>query len=39
LRDRLKKYRAMAHVNVSVDDVYDKSGSETIAIIRSLLPA
>lgn len=39
LRDRLKKYRAMAHVNVSADDLYDKSGGETIAIIRSRLPA
>ncbi len=39
LRDRLEKYRAMAHVNVSADDLYDKSGSETIAIIRSHLPA
>ena len=38
LRDRLKKYRAMAHVNVSADDLYDKSGRETIAIIRSQLP-
>ena len=39
LRDRLEKYRAMAHVNVSADDLYDKSGGETIAIIRSHLSA
>ncbi|MEK7156296.1 MAG: hypothetical protein AAB790_00625 [Patescibacteria group bacterium] len=39
LRDRLKKYRGMAHVNVPVADLYDKSGRETIAIIRSRLPA
>src|SRR3989344_2047283 len=39
LRDRLKKYRAMAHVNVPATDLYDKSGRETIAIIRSYLPA
>lgn len=39
LRDRLKKYRAMAHVNVPATDLYDKSGRETIAIIRSRLPA
>lgn len=39
LRDRLKKYRAMAHVNIAAGDVRDKSGSETIRIIRSQLPA
>ena len=39
LRDRLKRYRAMAHVNVPAADLYDKSGRETIAIIRSRLPA
>lgn len=39
LRDRLKKYRTMAHLNISVEDLYDKSGGETIAIIRSRLPA
>lgn len=39
LRDRLKKYRAMAHVNVPAEDVYDKTGKETISIIRSYLPA
>ena len=39
LRDRLKKYRALAHVNVPATDLYDKSGRETIAIIRSYLPA
>ena len=38
LSDRLKKYRTMAHLNIVVEDLYDKSGEETIAIIRSRLP-
>jgi len=39
LRDRLKKYRAMAHLNIPVEELYNKSGEETIAIIRSYLSA
>lgn len=39
LSDRLKKYRTMAHLNISAQDLYDKGGKETIAIIRSHLPA
>ena len=37
LADRLKKYRAMAHVNIKAEDLYDKSGDETLRIIRSHL--
>ena len=37
LRDRLKKYRAMAHVNIPAKDLYDKSGAETLGIIRAHL--
>lgn len=39
LSDRLKKYRTMAHLNISAEELYDKSGEETVAIIRSRLPA
>ncbi len=35
ISDRLKKYRAMAHVNIKAEDVYDKSGDEMIHTIRS----
>lgn len=38
LSDRLKKYREMAHVNISIDELYDKSGKDTSDIIRSYLP-
>ena len=37
LADRLARYRRMAHVNVPAKDLYDKSGKETIEIIRSYL--
>ena len=39
LSARLKKYRAMAHLTIPAENICDKSGSETIAIIRSHLPA
>lgn len=34
LRDRLRKYRELAHVNVPASEMYDKSGEETLATIR-----
>jgi shikimate kinase len=39
LSDRLAKYRALAHLNIPAKEVRDKSGQETLAIIRSYLPA
>jgi shikimate kinase len=39
LRDRLQKYRALAHLTIPAGDLRDKSGQETLAIIRSYLPA
>ncbi len=37
LSDRLEKYRAIAHLNIPATDLYDKSGKETLDIIRSHL--
>lgn len=39
MRDRLKKYRTMSHLNISADDLFDRSGPDTLAIIRSALAA
>lgn len=37
LRERLKKYRALAHVNIDARTLYDTSGSDTLQIIREKL--
>ncbi len=37
LRERLKRYRDLAHINVMSRELYDKSGDETLAIIKSKL--
>lgn len=39
LFDRLEKYRTMAHVTIPVEELYDKSGEDTLRIIRSYLNA
>lgn len=38
LADRLIKYRALAHINIPAEKLRDKSGQETIDIIKSQLP-
>lgn len=38
LSDRLERYRAMAHMNIPAGELHDKSGEETLAIIRACLP-
>lgn len=37
LRERLARYRALAHLNIPASEVFDRSGTETLAIIRSHL--
>lgn len=37
LRERLKRYRALAHVNIPARYAYDTSGEETLALIRARL--
>jgi len=37
LKDRLAKYRVLAHINIPVAELHDKSGEETLRIIRSYL--
>ncbi len=37
LNERLARYRALAHVNIPAKELYDKSGNETLDIIRSYL--
>ncbi len=37
LHERLKRYRALAHVNINAREVRDASGSETLALIRGKL--
>jgi len=38
LHDRLARYRGLAHVNIPGEQLHDKSGPETLAIIKSYLP-
>lgn len=35
LHERLRRYRALAHVNIEANKLYDTSGEETLAIIRA----
>ncbi|MBI5456168.1 hypothetical protein HY969_00320 [Candidatus Kaiserbacteria bacterium] len=37
LSERLKRYRALAHVNISANEMHDRSGEETLRIIRQRL--
>src|SRR3989344_2371065 len=37
LKERLKRYRALAHINVNAGDVRNMSGDETLALIRGKL--
>ncbi len=37
LNERLKRYRSLAHVNIPAQKLYDRSGEETLATIRSCL--
>lgn len=37
LHERLQRYRALAHLNIVARDVRDKSGVETLAVIRGKL--
>ncbi len=37
LNERLARYRALAHVNIPAKELYDKTGEETLAVIRSYL--
>ena len=37
LHERLKRYRALAHLNISAREVRDATGAETLAIIRNKL--
>ncbi len=37
LYDRLKNYRKLAHINIPAQDVRDKSGQETLEIIKDYL--
>ena len=37
LKKRLARYRALAHVNVPASELYDRSGKETLDIIRNHL--
>ncbi|MDO8518037.1 MAG: hypothetical protein Q7S26_01970 [bacterium] len=38
LHDRLAKYRALAHITISAEQLRDKNGAETLEIIKSYLP-
>ena len=37
LNERLARYRTLAHLNIPASEVFDRSGKETLAIIRSHL--
>ncbi len=37
LNERLKRYRALAHVNIETRKLYDASGAETLSLIREHL--
>ncbi len=37
LNARLARYRALAHINIPIKEVFDTSGKETLAIIRAQL--
>lgn len=37
LTERLARYRALAHINIPAREVHNKSGSETLALIRGKL--
>ncbi|OGG70594.1 hypothetical protein A3F27_03085 [Candidatus Kaiserbacteria bacterium RIFCSPHIGHO2_12_FULL_53_13] len=37
LADRLKKYRALSHINIPAEKLYDRSGSETLDVIKTYL--
>ncbi|MBI4065817.1 hypothetical protein HY412_01310 [Candidatus Kaiserbacteria bacterium] len=37
LKERLKRYRALAHININASDVRNMSGDETLALIRGKL--
>lgn len=37
LSERLKRYRALAHLNIKASELYNTSGKETLAIIKSHL--
>jgi shikimate kinase len=37
LRDRLVKYRDLAHVSIPLEELFDTSGEETLAVIKSHL--
>lgn len=37
LQERLKRYRALAHINIDASELHDASGEQTLAIIRSKL--
>jgi shikimate kinase len=37
LNERLRRYRALAHLNIPAGELYDKNGSETLDIIQNYL--
>jgi len=37
LKERLKRYRELAHININARELYDMSGDKTLEIIRSKL--
>ena len=37
LTERLKRYRGLAHINVRASEVHDRSGDETLAVLRGKL--
>lgn len=37
LKERLARYRALAHVNIPAKNLYDKSGEDTLSVIRDNL--
>lgn len=37
LHDRLARYQSLAHINIPAQELHDKSGQETLSIIRSHL--
>jgi hypothetical protein len=39
LAERLKRYRALAHLNINASELRDKNGAETLALIRGKLGA
>ncbi len=38
LTDRLARYRTLAHITIPAEELYNKNGAETLAIIQAYLP-